>query len=348
MKRSSFLKTGALTAAALGVSGKFNLINAQGKPPAAIKPGRLKPGDKIGLVSPAGFISEEELNDSITNLSNLGFNPVAGKYALNRSGYLGGTDKERAEDLNSMFADKTIRGIVCTRGGYGAARMLPYLDYDIIKNNPKPLVGYSDITVLISALYAKTGLVSFHGPVGISTYNDYSVNHFRNVLMNPAPVYEMSNPPLAADEQSQIYTINTGKAEGILYGGNLSLVVSLIGTEYDTDTSGCIIYLEEVGEEPYRIDRMLTQMIQAGKFAKAAGVAIGVFSKCEPKPSQSGISNSFTLREVLSDRLYPLGIPVVYGLSFGHITNKFTIPTGIKARLNTEAATLTLLEPAVV
>lgn len=330
------------------MSGKFNLIHALGKPPASVKPAKLRTGDKIGLVSPAGFISEEELSESVTNLSNLGFEPVPGKYVLNRSGYLGGTDKERAEDLNNMFADKNIKGIVCTRGGYGAARMLHYLDYDLIKSNPKPLVGYSDITVLISALYAKTGLVSFHGPVGISTFNDYSVNHFRNVLMFPSQTYAMSNPPLAADEQSQAYTIRAGKAEGILYGGNLSLVVSLIGTEYDSDTSGCIIYLEEVGEEPYRIDRMLTQMIQAGKFNKAAGIALGVFSKCEPKPTQSGISNSFTLKEVLFDRLYPLGIPVIYGLSFGHITNKFTIPTGIKANLDVDNAELTLLEPAVI
>lgn len=347
MKRSTFLKTGALSAAAFTLGGKFESVATQNKPERIIKPLRLREGDKLGLVSPAGFISEEELLESTDNLKKLGFETVAGKYALNRNGYLAGTDKERADDLNTMFADKTIKGIVCTRGGYGAARILPYLDYEIIRNNPKVLIGYSDITVLISAIYAKTGMVSFHGPVGISTYNDYSVKHFRNVLMYPSAKYEMSNPPPAQDEKSPLYPIRSGTAEGILYGGNLSLVVSLIGTEYDNDTSGCIIYLEEVGEEPYRIDRMLTQMIQAGKFQKAAGVAVGVFSKCESKPTQSGISNSFTLSEVLMDRLYPLGIPVVYGLSFGHITNKFTIPTGIKARLDTEAATLTLLEPAV-
>ncbi len=348
MKRSSFIKNSALAAAAVALTGNNTYSASRPYIPDVIKPGRIKEGDKIGLVSPAGMLSEEELKESVDNLTKLGFNPVPGKYVLNRNGYLAGTDKERADDLNAMFADKTIKAIVCTRGGYGAVRILPYLDFNLIKNNPKILIGYSDITILLCALYKKTGLVSFHGPVGTSTYNDYSVNHFRNVLMAPSSNYKMENPPPAEGDEPQIYTIRSGAAEGKLYGGNLSLVASLIGTEYDADTAGHIIYLEEVGEEPYRVDRMLTQMIQAGKFEKAAGVAVGIFSKCEAKPSESGITNSFSLREVLSDRLYPLGIPVIYGLSFGHIVNKFTIPTGIRARLNVDDASLTLLEPAVI
>jgi len=347
VKRSDFLKSGALAAAAVSFAGTNKLVYPEAQSPA-LKPPRLKEGDKIGLVSPAGFLEEDELKDSIDNLTKLGFVTVPGENVLKRNGYLAGTDKERADDLNKMFADKSVKGIVCTRGGYGAARILPYLDFELIQRNPKILIGYSDITVLICALYKKTGLVSFHGPVGTSTYNDYSINNFRNVLMSPPANYTMENPEPTEKDPSQVYVVRSGKAEGTLYGGNLSLVASLIGTEYDADTTGSIIYLEEVGEEPYRIDRMLTQMIQAGKFQKAAGVALGIFSKCEPHPSQSGISNSFSLREVLSDLLYPLGIPVIYGLSFGHIVNKFTIPTGIRARLNADNASLTLLEPAVI
>ena len=222
------------------------------------------------------------------------------------------------------------------------------LDYELIRNNPKAIVGYSDITSLLYGIFAKTGLVGFHGPVGISTFNEFSIRYFVDVLVNPHENLTLYNAREEKEEDGyKVKAIYGGTAKGKLIGGNLSLIVSMIGTPYDIDTNGKIIFIEEVGEEPYRIDRMLTQMIQAGKFNGAAGIALGVFSKCEARGSDSGILNSFTLSEVLFDRLAGLKIPVLYGMSFGHITNKFTLPFGIDAELNTLNQTLTLLEPAV-
>lgn len=349
MQRRSFIKTAA-AAAALGSAAGNNLFAKQLLTSRdVVKPPRLKPGDTIGLVSPASGIKEDELQESIKNLETLGFKTVYNKAVLSRSGYLGGADKERADDLNNMFERKDVNGIVCTRGGWGAARILPLLNYDIIKNNPKILLGYSDITSLCYGITAMTGLVTFHGPVGTSTYNDFSVNNFKNVLMNPSPVYRMFNAPANPDKkETAAYSIRNGKAAGELVGGNLSIICSLIGTQYDIDTTGKIIFLEEVEEEPYRIDRMLTQMIQANKFQKAKGVALGIFSKCEPKEKDPAFPVSFSLQEVLMQKLYDLNIPVIYGMSFGHIVNKFTMPLGIKAELDVDNQVITLLEPAVI
>lgn len=346
MNRKNFIKYSSILSLVNFIPPK---IFAQNKiDNEIIKPNRLKIGDKIGLVAPAGFITEKELAEANQNLQTLGFEVVAGENILNRHGYLAGTDKQRADDLNKMFQNKDIKGIVCARGGYGCARMLQYLDYELIKKNPKILLGYSDITILHYAIFSQTGLITFHGPVGISTFNEFSILSLNNVLINPQPILAMWN----ADEDKtktefNITTIRSGKAKGRLIGGNLSLVVSLIGTKYDVDAKNKIIFLEEIGEEPYRIDRMLTQMIQADKFVNAAGIALGVFSKCESKPDESGISNSFTFTEVLFDRLFNLGIPVIYGLSFGHIKNKLTIPFGAMAELDVDNQIINLLESSV-
>jgi len=312
-----------------------------------IKPPRLKKGNTLGLISPGGFISEKELNDSITNLDTLGFKVAYTERILARNGYLAGTDEQRAADVNEMFDRKDVAGIICARGGYGCARVLPFLNYELIKNNPKVLIGYSDVTALLYGIFKNTGLVCFHGPVGISTFNEFSINFFNDVLLNPLDTMMLYNAkPEKPEEAYQTKTIRSGKAAGKLIGGNLSIVVSMIGTPYDIDTENKIIFLEEVGEEPYRIDRMLTQMIQADKLDKAAGIVLGIFTKCEPKPDDSGIFNSFTLSEVLFDRLAGLNIPVIYGMSFGHVQNKFTLPFGVEAELNVNNQTLTLLEPA--
>jgi muramoyltetrapeptide carboxypeptidase len=339
MKRKDFVKILSAAAVLPSMGGFIYTDN-----PQVIKPPRIKRGDKIGLVAPGGYITEDELQQSIKNLKSLDFVPVPSVNILKRFGYLAGEDIERADDLNKMFADKEIKGIICARGGYGCARILPYLDYQVIKNNPKVLVGYSDVTALLFGIYAKTGLVCFHGPVGISTFNDFSIQYFRNVLLNQIKDLQL----ISKSDNSPIKIIKSGKATGILAGGNLSIVVSLIGTPYDVDFKGKIVYLEEIGEEPYRIDRMLTQMIQSGKFDGAAGIALGVFHKCEPKEKDPEFPKSFTLFEVLEDRLFKLGIPAIYGLSFGHITDKFTLPFGTLAELDTINQSLTLLEPAVL
>ena len=353
MQRRNFLKTVSSAAALTALSPLKGLANnrVENKPAdlKIIKPRRLKKGDTLGLVAPGSFINEGELKESKDNLEALGFKVVYTGNILAKDGYLAGTDKQRADDLNEMFARKDVNGIVAARGGYGCTRILPMLDYKMIKNNPKVLVGYSDITALLFGIFKETGLVCFHGPVGISTFNKFSVDNFTDVLINPKDkltLYDADEE--RKDDSYKPVTIRTGKARGKLVGGNLSLVVSVIGTPYDVDTENKIIFLEEVGEEPYRVDRMITQMLEAGKFEKASGVALGVFSGCKPKPDESGIISSFSVQEVLFDRLFNLNIPVVYGMSFGHITNKFTLPFGIEAELDSLEQKITLLEPAVI
>jgi muramoyltetrapeptide carboxypeptidase len=247
-----------------------------------------------------------------------------------------------------MFARKDVDGIICTRGGYGCTRILPIINFELIRNNPKVFMGYSDVTALLFGIYKIAGLVCFHGPVGTSIYNDFSLYNFKRVVMNSRNEFAMQNPgfPEKDDELYKTITIRSGIARGKLIGGNLSVAVSLIGTPYDIDYENKIVFLEEVGEEPYRIDRMLTQLLQAGKLQRAAGLAFGVFDKCIPKPDESGIANSFSLSEVLMNRLINLNMPVIYGMSFGHIQNKFTLPFGIEAELNSVEQTIILLEPA--
>jgi muramoyltetrapeptide carboxypeptidase len=317
--------------------------------PIVIKPPRLKAGDNLAIVAPGSYISEEELQDSIKNLNQLGFETTYSEKILLQSGYFAGSDKDRAEDLMEKFSDKSVKGIVCARGGYGCSRILQMLDYNIIRSNPKVLIGYSDITALLYGIYQKSGLISFHGPVGTSTFNDYSVNNFKKVLINPERTSLFPNSTNGDDENAYgVTSILKGKAKGRLVGGNLAIMVSLIGTEFDVDYSKKIIFIEEIGEEPYRIDRMLTQMIQSGKFKNAAGVMMGIFRNCEAKQKDPSFSKTFTLMEVLNDRLNSLKIPVVYGMSFGHVKDKFTIPFGALAELDADKQTFTLLEKAVI
>lgn len=309
-----------------------------------IKPQLLKKGDMIGLIAPGSYITQKQLDESIENFENLGYKVKYSKNILNKLGYLAGNDTDRVDDIHSMFLDKDVKAIAAVRGGYGCARLLPMLDYDLIKANPKILIGYSDITSLIYGIYAKTGLVCFHGPVGTSTFNDYSVTHFENILGSSQQNYMMKNLP---EDNEQVKIISQGVAKGELVGGNLSIVVTMIGTEYDIDTKGKIIFLEDIGEEPYRIDRMLTQMRQSGKFDDCAGIALGVFRRCEIDEDDPEFANSLTLQQVFEDRLGDLNVPVIYGLSFGHITNKFTLPFGINASLDTYNKKITLLENSV-
>lgn len=313
-----------------------------------IKPKHLKEGDRIALVAPGSYISESELQDSVKDLSDLGFQVTFSEKLTLQNGYFSGTDQQRAEDLMDMFEREDVDAIMCVRGGYGCARILPLLDYSVIKKHPKILIGYSDVTALLYGIFRKTGLITFHGPVATSTFNDFTVNNFKRVLMNLNPDRKYFNANPSSDEN--IYGVRTlvnGKAKGRLVGGNLSIMVSLIGTKYDVDYSNKIIFIEEVGEEPYRIDRMLTQLIQADKFKNAAGVMMGIFSKCEPREKDPSFSKSFSLMEVLTDRFFNMKIPVVYGMSFGHVKDKFTIPFGALAELDTNEQSFTLLEPAV-
>lgn len=355
MKRKSFLKAIGLTSALAVTSANKVFSNdladkfSSDVIPKTIKPKRLKSGDTIALVAPGSYISKEELEDSIKKIEALGFRAVYSDRILLQNGYFSGTDSIRAEDLQEKFEDKSINGIMCVRGGYGCARILPLLDYKSIKRNPKVLIGYSDVTALMFGIFKKTGLITFHGPVSTSTFNDFSVKNFNSVLIENTYPMKFMNATEDLDENPYgIVSIVKGKSKGKLIGGNLSIMVSLIGTDFDVSYDNSIIFIEEIGEEPYRIDRMLTQLIQAKKFDKASGIMMGIFRKCEPKLEDPSFSKSFTLMEVLKDRLSDLKIPVVYGMSFGHIKNKFTLPFGAIASLDTEEQTFSLEESPVI
>lgn len=360
MNRRKFLGASTLSVLSFGLSScaqPFLFSKGSLKPDLsrAIKPNRLKEGDRIGIIAPASFITEEDFEKIKSNLENLNLIAVPSKNLFQKAGYLAGTDAQRVEDLHEMFARKDIAGIFCARGGYGTPRILQLIDYDLIRKNPKVFIGYSDITALLVAIYVKTGLVTFHGAVGISTFNDFTKNYLRRVLFNSEDYVELISEPEFSDESENqtsstgngILKISPGKAEGKLIGGNLSLLVSLLGTNFDFNPEDKIIFLEEVGEEPYRIDRMLTQLINAGKFNKCKAIVMGIFSNCEVKKENPSFNSSFNLKEVLFDRLGSLGIPVIYGLSFGHIKNKFTLPIGIRAMVDVEMEKFVLLEKSV-
>ncbi|HNP34732.1 MAG TPA: LD-carboxypeptidase [Woeseiaceae bacterium] len=315
-----------------------------------LKPRRLRAGDTVGIVAPASNAYEnDDINFATEIIASLGYKTVRGKYLFERNQYLAGTDEQRAEDVNTMFARDDINAIVCLRGGYGTPRILPYLDYDVIAKNPKVLCGYSDISGILLAVHKKTSLVGFHGPIALGNWSDYTLQEFEKVLVNPAPRTQIAAPPPFEtgrghlDRENRLVTITKGTARGRLVGGNLTLLASLMGTEFEPVFKDRILFLEDVGEAPYRIDRMLTQLRLAGRLRELAGIAIGKFTEVS---ASSG--NTFSINEILRDRCGDLGVPVVTGFMIGHIEDKTTVPIGIEAELNAGKQSLTLLEPAVL
>lgn len=312
-----------------------------------IKPKRLKAGDRVAVIAPASGLTPESFDRALQNLESLGLKPKVGKSARGVKGFLSATDKERLDDLHWAFSDKEIAGVWCVRGGYGAGRLLPAIDYNLIRKNPKVLIGYSDITALHLAISQATGLVTFHGPVAASELSVYTKTHVTSALLNPSTPYKIEVSEYNKTQESNLFrteTITGGKARGRLVGGNLSLLAALAGTPFglQRDMKGKILFIEDVGEQPYRIDRMLTQLRQSIDLRGLAGIALGVFEDCNPRTKDTQ-----TLQEVVKDRLGDLGVPVVYGLSFGHIRDQFTIPVGIEAELDATNATMTLLETGV-
>jgi muramoyltetrapeptide carboxypeptidase len=313
-----------------------------------IKPPRLRQGDVIGLIAPAGHTNDRAIEKSVQHIEALGFRAKLGLYLREVTGNYAGSVDQRLADLHRMFLDPEVKAIWCVRGGSGAISLLAHIDYGLIRDNPKILLGYSDITALHLAIHRHAGLITFHGPVASSTPSDYSNEHMLAVLSSPQPTYTIpmarENRERALEEpQYAIRTVHGGRATGPLIGGNLSLVAALAGTPYAADFRHGLLFLEEVNEAPYRIDRWMTQLDLAVGFARAAGVMIGICEECE----QTDGSSSLTLAQTLDTHLQPLKIPTVTGYSFGHIRNQFTMPVGVMARLDTEAQTLTLLEPAV-
>jgi len=297
----------------------------------------LKPEDKVGLITPAGFITEEKLHNAINNLASIGLKPVFHKNILEKKGYLAGSDERRLNELHSMYKDENIKAIWCVRGGYGTTRVLDKISYNLIKQNPKPLLGYSDITALNQAIYKKTGIPGFQAVVASGNFTPYVVENLKNCLFSNSENIKIN---IFEEHKEDAYIITEGNMSGTLAGGNLALIVSLLGTPFDMAWDNKIIFLEDVSEAPYRIDRMLTQLISSGKFNRVKGIILGKFNDCEPDEDDK--INSMSLKEVIIDRLKPLNIPAVYGFSFGHIKNRAIIPVGINANFNTENLSLSI------
>jgi len=312
-----------------------------------LKPKRLAAGDTVGLVLPATAAFEsDEIQFAKEQTEAIGFHVQIGPHAFDKFGYFAGRDRDRADDINRMFADDRIAAVVCYTGGWGSPRVLPYLDYDLITRKPKVVIGYSDITALLNAIHQRTGLITFHGPVGGSTFDPYTLDNFRRVVMTAEPAGVLPSPPKKpnelVDRTNRVIKLAPGKASGPLIGGNLTMVSTLMGTPYEVDTTGAIVFLEDVHEELYRIDRMLTQLAAGGKFARVAGVVFGRCSDCKYT------GPTFSLEEILRDRFSALGVPAISGLSFGHIEQKLVMPIGVQGTLDADAGTLRIDEAAVV
>ncbi|MCS7037050.1 MAG: LD-carboxypeptidase [Saprospiraceae bacterium] len=304
------------------------------------RPACLRPGATVALIAPAGPVSEERLQRALSNIAGLGYRVREGQALRRRYGYLAGEDAERLRDLHWAFTDPEVDAIWCARGGYGATRLLPHVDFRLIARNPKPFMGYSDITALHIAIGQRTGLITFHAPGASAELPPETLQHLGAVLTAPQTPYTLSASPAATDPTPM--TLRPGKASGPLIGGNLSLLAALVGTPFQPSFRGKIAFLEDVGEQPYRIDRLLTQLLQTTDLRKAAGIALGTFVDCAPKNGDFSLSLVETLRLCLGE----LDMPIAYGLPFGHMNEQATLPYSIRAELDANAIALTLLEPA--
>ncbi|AGK95251.1 S66 peptidase family protein [Clostridium pasteurianum] len=300
---------------------------------------RLCIGDTIGIICPSSAENVEAIKNGINFFKKQGFNIKDGKHIYNRLGYLAGTDMERAQDLNNMFLDPNIKMILCIRGGYGSMRTLPYIDFDIIKNNPKIFVGFSDITTYLNGFYEKCNLITFHGPMLTSKFEDeFTLNSLLNTVMNGYNPFTIKNPDHIPTDSNSAITI-----EGTLLGGNLSLICSTLSTDFEIDTTDKILFIEDVGEEPYSIDRMLTHLLLANKLQVCKGIILGQFTKC----SLPHYERSLTLEEIIQDRILSLNIPTVLNFMSGHDYPKLTLPIGANIQLDCKNGTIKVLEPVV-
>ena len=342
MDRRTFLGSAALAASLLPWSG---IASAASPVRGRLLPVPIAKGDTIGLVSPSSA-TDDSFNLQLAReaMEVLGFKVKPGPHLGSRHGHLAGTDAERAGDLNAMFADPGVKAIVCTRGGSGAARLLPLLDYDSIRRNPKVLLGYSDITALHSAIHAKTGLVSFHGQIGSGSWNRFNADQFRRVLLDRELVEYRNKTDIGDDlvqRQNRTITIRGGKARGELVGGNLTVLTALAGSPYLPDFTGRILFLEDVGEAPYRVDRMFSTLKLMGALDRIAGFVFGECTDCKPGDGYG----SLTLEQILDHYILPLGIPAYRGAMIGHIREQFIVPVGGRVELDADAGTFRLLEP---
>ena len=309
-----------------------------------IKPARLAKGDVIGIAAPASPPkSVAKLSRGIHYLERLGYHVLTGKHVNDKYGYLAGPDEARANDLNELFADPRVKAIIAARGGYGANRILPYIDYDLIRRNPKIFVGYSDITALQLAIFKMTGLVTISGPMVATEFGGkfgrQAEEHFWRCLTSTQPLGLLKNPG-----RKKPRTLRTGNSVGQLLGGNLSMITSLLGTSYMPPVSESVLVLEEVDEPPYKVDRMLHHLKLAGVFSQCSAVALGDFTTCRPSSRKTP---SLTIPQILNAVFSDGSIPIVTGLHYGHVKGSLTLPFGIPVRLDASKGGLEFLESAV-
>ncbi len=311
---------------------------------ASPKPPRLREGDTVGLVAPASAVTlPDELDRAVHWVSGMGLVPKVGEHVGDQDGYLAGTDAARAADLNAMFADPEVRAIFAVRGGWGGARILPLLDWDAIRAHPKLLIGYSDTTALHLAMAQRAGFPTLHAPNAASRWETASWESlWRIAFAGATPLLGGEDVERAAGRPAR--TLATGHARGPLLGGNLTILSTLMGTGWLPAFDGAILFLEDINEEPYRVDRMLQQLRLAGVFDRVAGVVFGQCTRCSVRDADYA---GFTVEDVLDRHLAGLGKPVVAGFNSGHVTNQLSLPVGVRVELDAGERTLRMLEPAV-
>lgn len=300
---------------------------------------RLRIGDTVGLIEPAGFSDDYSAVDAVMHtIRGMGLVPKVGRHVAARHGYLAGTDEQRAGDLHAMYADPDVRAVFAVRGGWGCARILPLLDWRTIRANPKLLIGFSDITALHLAFASRAGFPTIHGPNAANSWYETSWESLWRLA------FTGESPRLVLGDTPNLATIRPGRARGPLVGGNLSVLAALVGTPWLPDFGGAILFLEDTGEAEYRIDRMMNQLALAGILDKVDGVVFGQCTRCT-----SGVPNysGFTLTEILRQYLEPLGVPTLRGANIGHVANQICVPVGAEVQLDAEAGTLQVLGPLV-
>jgi len=310
------------------------------------KPRPVSPGGLIGVVAPSGPVTAEALAEGVHRLRSFGYQVLLGESLLAERGYLAGTDSARAADFNRVWANPQVEAVICARGGYGAMRIIDQIDWEMVRANPKFFCGFSDITALHLAMAREANLVTFHGPM-VAAMGDaffYNTEGLLRAMRHNAPLGRLPWPTAVDDQPPRPMVIRPGVAEGRLIGGNLSLIVSLLGTPWEPDLTGALLVLEEVDEAPYRVDRMLMQLRLSGKLKGVRGVIFGDSPSCQ---AQASGRPSLSLIEVLQDHLGGLSIPVLYGFPCGHTAYRATIPLGVMGRLDAAAAALTITEPAL-
>jgi len=344
MHRRHFLHASAASAVGLSLTRSRP---ARAQTPTLVKPKRLSPGDTVAMVAPASATFKTvELDIARESLEALGLKVKIGGHLLDRHGYLAGQDKDRADDINRFFADPAVRAVLPIRGGWGSSRLLPFLDFDAIRRNPKVVLGFSDITALLLSIHAKTGLVTFHGPNGMGRWDEFSVNWVKQILFD-AQAVTLENPhekgELLVQTENRIQTITPGVVRGRILGGNLTVLTAIIGSPYLPNFDNCILFLEDVGEDIYRIDRMMTTLKLAGVLGRIRGFVFGTCSECEPGQGYG----SLTLEEVFNDHIKPLNVPAWQGAMIGHRQPQFTIGQGIQVEIDASAGRIKMLEAAV-